>query len=154
MKIKKNKYDIIINFLSLLCLFGTAIYLIISWSTIPSKIPGHYNTTGVVDKITDKNSLIMLLVVGWIMFIGLSIVEKFPQIWNTGIQVTEKNKEKVYRILKNMIGTMKLLIALAFSYLTLHSTTVENLSPLFLPVFLILIFGSIILFLFQLIKEK
>lgn len=107
-----------------------------------------------VDKITDKNSLIVLLVVGWIMFIGLSIVEKFPQIWNTGIQVTEKNKEKVYRILKNMIGTMKLLIALAFSYLTLHSTTVENLSPLFLPVFLILIFGSIILFLFQLMKEK
>ncbi len=96
----------------------------------------------------------MLLVVGWIMFIGLSVVEKFPQIWNTGIQVTEQNKEKVYRILKNMIGTIKLLVALVFSYLTLQSATGENLSPLFLPVFLILMFGSIAFFIFQLLKNK
>ena len=143
MKIKKNKYDIITNFLSLLCLVGTVIFLIISWKTISSEI-----------KITDKNSLIVLLVVGWIMFIGLSVVEKFPQIWNTGIQVTEQNKEKVYRILKNMIGTIKLLVALVFSYLTLQSATGENLSPLFLPVFLILMFGSIAFFIFQLLKNK
>lgn len=154
MKIKKNKYDIIINFLSLLCLVGTVIFLIISWQTIPDEIPGHYNAAGEVDKITDKNSLIVLLVVGWIMFIGLSVVEKFPQIWNTGIQVTEQNKEKVYRILKNMIGTTKLLVVLVFSYLALQSTTGENLSPLFLPVFLILMFGSIGVFIFQLVKNK
>ena len=61
MKIKKNKYDIITNFLSLLCLVGTVIFLIISWRTISAEI-----------KIIDKNSLIVLLVVGWIMFIGLS----------------------------------------------------------------------------------
>lgn len=154
MKIKKNKYDIIINFLSLLCLIGTVIFLSISWKTIPDEIPGHYNAAGEVDKITDKNSLIVLLIVGWIMFIGLSVVEKFPQIWNTGIQVTEQNKEKVYRILKTMIGTIKLLVALVFSYLTLHSTTGQNLSPLFLPVFLILMFGSITFFIFQLVKDK
>lgn len=154
MKIKKNKYDIIVNLLSFLCLIGVVIFLIISWETIPTKIPGHYNAAGEIDKITDKSSLIMLLVVGWIMFIGLSVVEKFPQIWNTGIEVTEQNKEKVYRILKNMIGTVKLLIALVFSYLTLHSITGETLSPLFLPVFLILMFGSIGIFIFQLVKEK
>ncbi|KRU27488.1 hypothetical protein VT91_25810 [Clostridium sporogenes] len=154
MKIKNNKYDIIINFLSLLCLVGTVIFLIISWKTIPAEIPGHYNAAGEVDKIIDKNSLIVLLVVGWIMFIGLSIVEKFPQIWNTGIQVTEQNKEKVYRILKTMIGTIKLLVTLVSSYLTLHSVTGENLSPLFSPVFLILMFGPIVFSIFQLVKNK
>lgn len=154
MKIKKNKYDIIVNFLSLLCLFGTVIFLIISWKTIPAEIPGHYNAAGEVDKITNKNSLLVLLVIGWIMFVGISAIERFPQIWNAGIQITEQNKEKVYRILKNMIGTTKLLVVLVFSYLTVHSTTGENLSPLFLPVFLILMFGSIGFFIFQLVKEK
>lgn len=154
MKIKKNKYDIVVNFLSLLCLVGTVIFLIISWETIPAEIPGHYNGAGEVDKITDKNSLIVLLVVEWIMFIGLSVVEKFPQIWNTGIQATEQNTEKVYRILKTMIGTIKLLFVLVFSYLTIHSTTGENLSFLFLPVVLILIFGAMAFFIFQLGKGK
>ncbi|WP_326839090.1 DUF1648 domain-containing protein [Clostridium aromativorans] len=112
------------------------------------------NAAGKVDKITDKNSLIVLLAVGWIIFIGLSVVEKFLQIWNTGVQVTEQNKEKVYRILKTMIGTIKLLMVSVFSYLTLHSTTGEKLSSLFLPVVLILIFGSIMFFIFQLAKDK
>ena len=154
MKIKKNKYDIIINFLSLLCLVGTVVFLIISWETIPAEIPGHYNATGEVDKVTDKSFLIVLLIVGWIIFIGLSVVEKFPQIWNTGVQVTEQNKEKIYRILKNMIGTIKLLVALMFSYLTLYSATRKSLPLLFTPVFLILMFGSIALFIFQLVKDK
>ena len=96
----------------------------------------------------------MLLIVGWIIFIGLSVVEKFPQIWNTGVQVTEQNKEKIYRILKNMIGTIKLLVALMFSYLTLYSATGKSLPLLFTPVFLILMFGSIALFIFQLVKDK
>ncbi|MBV7276890.1 DUF1648 domain-containing protein [Clostridium thailandense] len=154
MKIKRSKYDTIINFLSLLCLIGTASILIISWKTIPNEIPGHYNAVGNIDKITNKNSLIVLFAVGWIMFIGVSFIERFPQIWNTGIQVTEQNKERVYRILKNMIGTVKLLVVLVFSYLTLHSITGKNLSPLFLPIFLVLMFGSITVFIFQLLKDK
>ena len=154
MKIKRNKDDIIINFLSLLCLVGTVVFLIISWKTIPAEIPGHYNAAGEVDKVTDKSSLIVLLIVGWIIFIGLSVVEKFPQIWNTGVQVTEQNKEKVYRILKTMIGTIKLLVVLMFSYLMLYSTTGKNLPPLFMPAFLILMFGPIAFFIFQLVKDK
>lgn len=154
MEIKKNKFDIIINLLSLLCLAGTVVFLAITWNKIPDEIPGHYNAAGEIDKITGKNSLIALLLVGWILFIGTSIVEKFPQIWNTGVPVTEQNREKVYRILKTMIGTLKLLLALVFSFLALHSTTGENLPFLFLPVFLILMFGSIVLFIFQLMKAK
>ena len=154
MKIKKNKYDNIVNFFSLAFLIGTAIFLMISWSAIPNEIPGHYNIVGEIDKITNKNYLIVLFAVGWGMFILISTVEKFPQIWNTGVQVTEKNKEKVYRILKNMLGTIKLLISVVFSYLTVHSTLAENLPIIFSPVFLILIFGSIIYFIIKLNKEK
>lgn len=154
MKIEKSKYDIIINLLSLLCLVGTVIFLIISWKTIPAKIPGHYNAAGEVDRIANKSSLIWLLAVGWILFIVMSVAERFPQIWNTGIEVTEKNKEKVYRILKNMIVTVKLIIALVFSYLTFHGAMGKNLSPLFTPVFLILMFGSIAFFIFKLVKYK
>lgn len=152
MKIAKNKYDIFTTLLSLLCLIGAAVYLIISWDKIPAEIPGHYNAAGEVDKISNKNSLIINLALGWILFIGISVIEKFPQVWNTGIQITEQNKEKVYSILKNMIGTMKLLVALVFSYLTVQTTTGGNLPLLFLPVFLILMFGTIAFFIYKLVR--
>lgn len=154
MKIKKNKYDVIINFISLLSLVGTVIFLIITWDKIPSTIPGHYNAAGEIDKLSNKSSLIFLLVTGWILYLGISLVEKFPSIWNTGVTVTEENKQKVYRILKDMIGSIKLLIALVFSYLTLQSTTGDNLSPFFLPAFVILMFGSLAFHLIRLFKAK
>lgn len=154
MKIKRSKFDVIINIICLLCLVGSAVFLIINWDKISSSIPGHYNAAGEVDKMTDKSSSIILLIVGLIMFIGLSIIEKFPQIWNTGVQVTEENKEKVYRILKSMVETIKLLITLVFSYLALQSTTGENLPSLFLPIYLMSIFGSLTFFIIRLVKAK
>jgi uncharacterized membrane protein len=154
LKINKSKFDVIINILCLLCLVGTAVYLIIAWDKIPTSIPGHYNAAGEVDKMTNKSSSIILLIVGFIMFIGISIIEKFPQIWNTGVQVTEENRDKIYRILKSMSETMKLLVTLVFSYLSLQSTTGENLPPLFLPIYLSLMFGSITFFIIRLVKVK
>ncbi len=128
--------------------------MIISWNNISSTIPGHYNAAGEVDKLTNKGNLIYLLATGWVLYIGMSFIEKFPKIWNTGVSVTEENKDKIYRILKDMLGCMKLLIALVFSYLTLQSISGDNLSPLFLPVFLILMFGSIAFHLVRLYKAK
>ena len=30
------------------------------------------------------------------MYIFLTVIENFPQIWNTGVTVTEENKDRVY----------------------------------------------------------
>ncbi len=154
MNIIKSKYDILVEACCFLCLTGVLIYLVVAWQHIPNEIPGHYNAIGEIDRITSKGSLIALPIVAWIMYIGISIIERFPQIWNTGVRVTEENKEKVYRILKNMLGTVKLLLVVAFSYLTINSAMAKPLSVLFLPVFLSLIFGSLIFFIVKLVAAK
>ncbi|WP_455719029.1 DUF1648 domain-containing protein, partial [Anaerosporobacter sp.] len=77
--------------------------MIISWNNISSTIPGHYNAAGEVDKLTNKGNLIYLLATGWVLYIGMSFIENFPKIWSTGVSVTEENKDKIYRILKDMI---------------------------------------------------
>ncbi|MFA9378789.1 MAG: hypothetical protein ACERKZ_18895 [Lachnotalea sp.] len=71
---------------------------------------------------------------------------------NTGVQVTEENKERVYRILKNLIVTEKLLMVLAFSFISIISSLSLELPMWFLPLFLISIFGSIILYAVKLVK--
>ena len=107
MKLKKNMYNIILEIICLVLLIGVWIYLFFNWNKIPDEIPGHYNAMGQVDRMGSKWELLVLPVIGWLMYLGMSMVEMFPQIWNTGVTVTEENKERIYRILKNMISTVK-----------------------------------------------
>ena len=152
MKLKRNRYDLFTNILCLILLIGILIYLFIHWNSIPDKIPGHYNAMGEIDRMGSKGEILILPIISWIMYLGMTVLEKFPQVWNTGVKVTEENKERVYRTLKNMISTMKVIVIAVFSYLTINSAQALSLSVWFLPVFLILIFGSIIFFIIRLIR--
>ena len=60
--------------------------------------------------------------------------------------VTEENKTKVYRILKDMLVTMKLLVVSIFSYLIFNSALGIKLPMLFVIIFLLLMFGVLIFF--------
>lgn len=152
MKIRRNGYDIAANILCLLLLIGIPIYLFINWSNIPDRIPGHYNAMGEVDRMGSKNELLLLPIVNILMYAGFSVVECFPQIWNTGVRVTEANKERVYRTIKSLISTLKLIIVAVFSFLSINSSLSLPLSVWYLPVFLILIFGSILFFILRLLR--
>ncbi|NLC44647.1 MAG: DUF1648 domain-containing protein [Clostridiales bacterium] len=154
MRIPKRRYDIVVEILCILCLLGTFLYLIITWNNIPDEIPGHYNAVGQVDRLTKKSSIFAVPIVNLIMYIGMSAVERFPQVWNTGVRITEENRSRVYRIIKDMVKTIKLLVVIVFSYLTINSAIATQLSPWFSPVFLILMFGSLIYFIVKLIINK
>ena len=45
-----------------------------------------------------------------IIFCGITVTERFPQIWNTGVKVTEENRERVYSVLHHMISTIKFFV--------------------------------------------
>jgi uncharacterized membrane protein len=152
MKIKKNKYNRFADILCLILLVGVIVYLIIAWNRIPDKIPGHYNLAGEIDRFGSKKELLVTPIVGWILYIGMTLIESFPQIWNTGVTVTEENRERVFRVIKNMISTLKLIISLDFVTLTVNSSLLRPLPVWLTPVFILLIFGTLIIFVIRLIK--
>ncbi|MEN6340676.1 MAG: DUF1648 domain-containing protein, partial [Clostridiaceae bacterium] len=65
-----------------------------------------------------------------------------------------QNRERVYRILGNLIGTTKLMMLLVFSSLTVLSSLGLALPIWYMAVFLVLLFGAISFFLVQLSKER
>ncbi len=154
MKIYRTWYDYLTESGCLLLLIGTSIYLAVAWAGIPSEIPGYYNALGQIDKFTGKGSLISLLLVVWIMYLGMSVIEKFPQVWNTGVAVTAENRNRIYRILKDLLKTMKFFVVSVFTYLIVNSAIAMPLSPWFLPVFLVLVFGSLAFFMVKVIINK
>lgn len=154
MKAKKSIYEIFVEAACLVLLIGVLLYLFLNWSKIPDRIPGHYNAMGEIDRMGSKGELLVVPIINWIMYIGLTVIARFPQTWNTGVTVTEENKERVYRVLKNMLITVKLIVVAIFSFLSINSAQAKALPVWFLPVFLLLMFGSIIFFIRKLVRVK
>ena len=154
MKLKKTAWDWITEALSLALVLGTILYLIVMWKSIPDTIPAHYNAAGEVNRWGGKSELLMLPIIGGILYFLITLVQQYPEAWNTGVTVTEENRERVYRILRNLIGTTKLMMLLVFSSLTVLSSLGLALPIWYLGVFLVLLFGSITFFIIQLSKER
>ena len=153
-KIERNALDVIETIVSLSCLFGVAAYLILAWRTLPDQVPTHFNAAGEIDSMGGKNSLLLLPIVSWLLYGLMTLVERFPQVWNTGVFVTENNRDAVYRLLKNMMAMIKMFIMILFASLTLLSAEGRNLPVWFLLAFLAVMFGTIAYYMARLLRLK
>lgn len=154
MKIKNSPADIIMEILGLIMLIGTPIYLLIGWSSIPDKLPMHYNFAGEIDRWGGKGEILFLVVMVWILYLMISLVEHFPSIWNTGVQVTSENRARVYRTLKYMVKTLKLVMTLIFTFLIFNTVAGTPLPRWFTPAYLILIIGDFAFWLIRLYRVR
>lgn len=142
----KTKFGTAVRILCIICLVGTALFLIIVWNRIPAEIAGHFNGAGEVDGTTGKGSLIFLHVISWLMFLGISALECCPEAWNVGVKVTGQNKARVYRNVYHMIACSKLAMVLIFCFMTIWSVNGKNMPVWFTPISLIGTFGPMLFF--------
>ena len=150
LKIKKGKIDSILNVLCLIILVSTTLFLVVIWWKIPEKVPMHHDFTGTTDRWGSKLEIIILPILTWIMYVFLTIIERFPQAWNTGVKVTEENKERVYSTLLHLISTIKFISVCLFTYLTVQTALALELSAWFLPIFIFAIFGDLLYWIWKL----
>ena len=141
---KKQPLDRWMNRLSLLMLAGTAVFLAACWHRIPARVPMHFNSAGEIDRWGARAELLILPVISWLMYGLLTVAEQFPGAWNTGVKVTEENRERVYALLGHMLSTLKLLVIAMFTWITLWCALAKPLPVWFLPVVLGAVFGDMI----------
>ena len=149
-KIERNALDIIEAIVSLSCLVGVTLYLILAWNTIPAQVPSHYNAAGEVNHWGSKSELIIFPIISWLIYGMITLVERYPQIWNTVVRITEENRDQVYRLLKSMISLVKMLVLLVLASLTVLSSLSLSLPIWYLPAFIVVLFGTIASFIFRL----
>lgn len=148
-----TKYQKVMQWLGILALVGTFVLVLFSWNMLPDKIPGHYNSLGEVDRWGNKWEILIVPIISALMWAGISFMEKFPQIWNTGITINDKNKNKVYSNIKNMIVTLKAVLVLCFSYITFATIGMQGLGSWFVPVFYCATIIPMVYFLLLIIKS-
>ena len=140
------------NVACLALLAGTFGALILFWGTLSEQIPAHFDAFGRVDRWGGRGELLFCPIVAAALYAGISLLERFPQIWNTGVRVTEANRTAVYRALKNMIVTLKLVMVLTFVFIAACSALARPLPGWFLPADLMLFFGPVVLFLVRTVR--
>ena len=124
---------------------ASKIFLVLIWAltsftlfTLPTTIPVHFNAAGQPDGYGNKFTLLILPVLATIFYLGLTILNRYPHIFNYLTPITRDNAEKQYSIATRMLRFLKLAILLIFSTIILFTyfTTIgitRGIGTWFLP---------------------
>ena len=154
MKLKNNKIDWLMEIICLLLLLGVTVYLIFNWGSIPNKIPVHYDWEGNIDRWGNKAEVMILPIMLWFLYLFITGLQQVPLAWNTGVKITEKNEKGVYRALKYLIETLKLIVVADLSYITIYSLMGKSLSGWFTMTVLVAVFGDLFFWIVRLYQVK
>ena len=152
---KINKYlDIIGIILFIVLIAITFVY----WVKAPDTVPIHFNFKGEIDAYGSKNTIFILLPIAIIIYIGLAILSKYPQVCNYCIEITTRNKERQYSMASTFLRIINVEMLFIFFYIQISMAISMNndksLSIAFLPIFLFVLFGSIGFYIYKSIKFK
>ncbi len=138
--------------------------LMISWplyffQELPDSIPRHFNAAGEPDGFSQKNTIWILPSIGLVMYVGMLILNRYPHIFNYPTEITVENAERQYRAATKLIRTINVLMAASFFYIgysTIQTALNKQvgLGTAFLPIFLLLVFGTIGIYMYQALKKK
>src|SRR5690625_2459696 len=120
-----------------------------SYTDLPDTIPIHYNSAGEADRFGAKTHLLALPLIATIIFIGLTILNRFPHIFNYPTNITAENALRQYTLATRLIRYLKNCIVIIFGLIILQTIRnvngqTDGLGVWFLPLTLGLIFIPLI----------
>lgn len=128
--------------------------IMISYSELPDIIPIHFNGAGLADRFGEKGNILILPLIATAIFTILTILNRFPNLFNYPITITKDNAFRQYLNATRMIRYLKLMIVAVFGFITIQTIRsakgeTEGLGIWFLPVMLTLFFIPLAYFISQ-----
>jgi uncharacterized membrane protein len=159
LKLKLTNLDYLIEILGLLLFSSTWIFIISIYNNLPDIIPNHYNALGTADNFGKKWMILSLPIVSTVLFIGLTLLNYFPESFNYPTKINEDNALIQYTYATRLIRYLKLVIVFIFGILLYQTTRYplnqnDGLGIWFLPLFLGLIFIPLIFYVLKSVKSK
>lgn len=149
--IEKTFLQKVLNMIGISALLLALAYVIINWSNVAESVPYHFDFTGEPDAWGSKWMVLILPVLGILLWTGLSFIEPFPHTFNYVVKINEGNAERQYYYAVTLIRLIKNEIALLFALLTPSIVQISNgqedqLQFWIVPVFLVILFGTILIY--------
>ncbi|GEO12265.1 DUF1648 domain-containing protein [Segetibacter aerophilus] len=137
-KIELTIVDKILENVSLSILVLLWVGTIIFFSKLPEQIPSHYNAAGLADDFSGKTHIFILPIIATVIYVGMTILNKHPHIYNYPAIVTQENAARLYTSAAKLLRVLKMAVIIIFSgivFMTYQTalTNGEGLGAWFLP---------------------
>lgn len=159
LNIPKTRVEKLIDIIGLNIFIASILFLLLNWGNIPEKVPGHFNRFGNVDRWGSKYEILILPAIGLFIYVLISLLEKAPHMHNYPIRMNKSNVQQFYLNSRINLNVIKNICLILFSFLVVQIVRVSigkinSLGEWFLPVFLVTIFGTMIIGLYKRSKIK
>ncbi len=158
-KLKLNTTDIIIEAASWLAMGLLWIVIIYFFNILPNTIPVHFNAIGIADRYGDKSELFSLPIIATMIFFGITVLNKFPHIFNYLVEITPENALTQYQSATRMLRILKFVVLLIFITITLLTINVsvkkeKEINPWFTPILIGILFTITAFYILKSIKKQ
>ena len=128
----------IIGLIGIICSIVLPIYY---FNDLPDQIPKHFNALGQVDSHGNRGIIWLLPAIGLFLYVGLTILNKFPFAFNYPTIITNENAEKLYTIGTRTVRLLKVIVVLSFVFLNFKTIEIAlnkstEIGKFYLPIFL------------------
>jgi uncharacterized membrane protein len=159
LKIQLSPTDKVFELLSWGVLLALWVWTGTIYSSLPDSIPTHFNAAGEADGFGRKASIVGLPIIATLLYIGLTLLNRVPHIFNFPTPVTQDNALRQYTNATRMIRYLKLILVLVFAGISFQTIQQANgkadgLGVWFLPLTLVLIFIPLIYFIIKSVQEN
>ncbi len=158
-EITLTKRDRFIDKAGWICLAALWAMTIFAYGNLPETIPTHFGAGGEADDHGSKMTLFFLPVFGALSYIGLTVLNFYPHIFNYPTAITAENAQRQYTNATRMIRYMKFAIVfvmLLIVFMTYNAviTGSGRLGSSFLPLFIVAVLIPLVYFTVKAIKGK
>lgn len=147
----------LLQILSFVALTVLVVLTICAMAGLSTKIPTHFGVGGSPDSWGGKGSLLLLPIMGGVLYLSLTILERFPWIYNYPVEITKENAARQYGLARRLLEWMKFILTGTFLYLQWQTIQVAKglsggFGVWFLPAFLLLLFGVTGILIYKMFK--
>ncbi|MFT3823645.1 MAG: DUF1648 domain-containing protein [Chitinophagaceae bacterium] len=123
-KLEHTIIDKAVELIGWLLIVGIWGLVIANYSHLPDTIPTHYNGAGQADGFGGKATILTLPLIATVLFIAMTILNKFPNVFNYPISITKDNAFRQYTNATRLIRYLKLIIVFIFGLIVFK--TIQN----------------------------
>lgn len=143
-KIRFRFTDKVLEAGSVLTILALIVIPLAYYHDLPAKVPTHYNFEGLPDDWGAKVSIWALPVIGMILYIGLTLLNRFVVMKPDQKSLPGKSEPIAREKILTLMQSLKLLLGLAFAYVVWMTVKIalgdaQGLGAWYLPTFIVLI---------------
>ncbi len=157
-RIKPGRNDILPELIGWVFLLVTWVISIYGLIILPDQIALHFDLSGNVTRYGDKDTILFLPLITTVLLVGLTILNRYPHIFNYPYPITPMNAERQYRAATRLLRWLKVLIAALFLFISVAifrtSFSDESHMPSWFFMFILILFFFPVIVYFYSAKQQ